>query len=124
MINRIGTWVLALAVFAAGMSWTAAVRADDDNVTLQGEVVDVACYMAKGSRGAAHKACAVLCSKRGVPMGLLTDSGELYLLLDDHNNPDPYEATKKLSGDKIEVNGKKVNKQGVASIIISSVKAL
>lgn len=99
------------------------VRADED-LTVQGEVVDMACYMSKGSKGAAHKACAVLCAKKGVPIGLLTDAGELYLLLDDHNNPDPYDDAKKLAGERAEVTGKKYAKQGVASIVVASVKGL
>ncbi len=98
-------------------------RAEDD-VTVQGEVVDMACYMSKGSKGAAHKPCAQLCAKKGVPVGLLTDAGELYLLLDDHNDPDPYEAAKKLAGERAEIVGKKYVKQGVAGIIVGTAKSL
>jgi hypothetical protein len=45
-------------------------------------------------------------------------------LLDDHNNPDPYDATKKLSGARAETSGKKFNKQGVASVVVSGAKGL
>jgi hypothetical protein len=101
------------------------VRADDgQDVTVQGEVVDMACYMSRGSRGAAHKAWAQLCAKTGVPIGILTDAGELYLLLDDHNNPDPYEAAKKLAGDRAEVSGKRYSKPGVTGIVVGAVKGL
>ncbi len=96
----------------------------DDDLTVQGEVVDMACYMSKGSKGAAHKACAQMCAKKGVPIGVLTDGGELYLLLDDHNNSDPYDAAKKLAGERAEISGKKVNKQGVAGIVVGNVKGL
>jgi len=107
--------------FAVGGGGAALAQED---VTVQGEIIDMACYMAKGSRGAAHKACAQLCAKKGVPIGVLTDAGEVYLLLDDHNNSDPYEATKKLAGQRVEVSGKKFNKQGVASIVVGAVKGL
>jgi len=121
--RRIVAPILLLS-FCLSLSFAApAVHADDD-VTLQGEVVDMACYMSKGSKGAAHKACAQLCAKKGVPVGLLTDAGELYLLLDDHNDPDPYEAAKKLAGERAEIGGKKFVKQGVASIVVANVKAL
>ncbi len=117
--------LLAVAVFGlvlnAGRPVTA--RAQED-VTVQGEILDMACYMAKGSRGASHKACAQLCAKRGVPIGVLTDGGEVFLLLDDHNNPDPYEAAKKLAGERAEIAGKKFSKQGVASIVVGSAKGL
>ena len=108
-----------------GLAWLTPVPAcAQDDVSVQGEIVDLACYMAKGSRGTAHKACAQLCAKKGVPMGVLTDDGELYLLLDDHNNSDPYEATKKLAGERAEVKGKKFIKPGVASIVVEAVKGL
>jgi hypothetical protein len=115
------TLVIALALLAPQ---TPPAAQGQDEVTVQGEIVDMACYMSKGSRGAAHKACALLCAKRGVPIGVLTDEGEVYLLLDDHNNPDPYEQAKKLAGTRAEVQGKNYTKQGVASIVICSIKGL
>lgn len=114
---------VALTLILVSVTFPAPGQAQED-VTVQGEILDMACYMAKGSKGAAHKACAVLCAKKGVPMGVLTDAGEVYLLLDDHNNPDPYEATKKFSGERAEISGKKFNKQGVASIVVGSAKGL
>ena len=104
------------------MGLACAAHAQED-VTVQGEVLDMACYMAKGSKGAAHKACAQMCAKKGVPIGILTDAGEVYLLLDDHNNPDPYDDARKLAGERAEITGKKYSKQGVASIVVSGVKA-
>lgn len=118
--NRIYRSLAALTA-AGGLLAAPAVWAQDD-LTVQGEIVDMACYMAKGSKGSAHKACAQLCAKKGVPIGVLTENGELYLLLDDHNNPDPYDAAKKLAGERAEVVGKKFSKQGVASIVVSGVK--
>jgi len=113
--------LLLVATFALGLCWPLAARAQED-LTVQGEIVDMACYLSKGSRGASHKSCAQLCAKRGVPIGVLTDGGELYLLLDDHNNPDPYDDAKKLAGERAEISGKKFNKQGVASIVVGAVK--
>lgn len=115
--------MFVLTVTAALLVWSPPAAAQDD-VTVQGEIIDMACYMAKGSKGAAHKACAQMCAKKGVPIGVLTDGGEVYLLLDDHNNPDPYDAAKKLAGEHAEISGKKFSKQGVASIVVSGAKGL
>jgi len=122
---RLGSSFLAAALcgFVLTLVHPAAAPAQED-VTVQGEIVDMACYMAKGSRGASHKACAQLCAKRGVPIGVLTDTGDLFLLLDDHNNPDPYDAAKKLAGERAEIAGKKISKQGVASIVVGATKGL
>ena len=98
--------------------------ADGQEVIVQGEIVDMACFMSKGSRGASHKSCAQMCAKKGVPIGILTDAGDVFLLLDDHNNPDPYDAAKKLAGDRAEVSGKKFSKPGVTGIVVGGVKGL
>jgi hypothetical protein len=121
--QSVAVCLFALTGFAAVLAWALPASAQDD-VTVQGEIIDMACYMAKGSHGAAHKACAQMCAKKGVPIGVLTDGGEVYLLLDDHNNPDPYDSAKKLAGERAEVSGKKFSKQGVASIVVGAAKGL
>ncbi len=117
----IGLFVLTAV---AGLQALSSRASAQDDVTVQGEIIDMACYMAKGSKGASHKACAQMCAKKGVPIGVLTDGGDVYLLLDDHNNPDPYDAAKKLAGEHAEISGKKFSKQGVASIVVSGAKGL
>jgi hypothetical protein len=114
---------LFVLIAVALRGWPTTAFAQDE-VTVQGEIIDMACYMAKGSRGASHKACAQMCAKKGVPIGVLTDGGEVYLLLDDHNNPDPYDSAKKLAGERAEVSGKKFSKQGVSSIVVAGIKGL
>ena len=122
-MQRLLVWSVGVVVLFGVWRGPAAAFAQED-VTVQGEIIDMACYMAKGSKGPSHKACAVMCAKKGVPIGVLTDGGEVYLLLDDHNNTDPYDAAKKLAGERAEISGKKFNKQGVASIVVSGAKGL
>jgi len=116
-------WTGALFLAIGVWGWPARGYAQED-ISVQGEIVDMACYMAKGSKGAAHKACAQLCAKKGVPIGVLTDAGEVFLLLDDHNDPDAYDAAKKLAGERAEVSGKKFSKPGVNGIVVGAVKGL
>lgn len=123
MTKHLALCSLLLAFVALGLSRPTAAKAEDV-VTVQGEIVDMACYLPKGSRGPEHKSCAQMCAKRGAPIGVLTDSGELYLLVDDHNNPDPYEAAKKLAGDRAEINGNKFSRQGIAGIVVETAKGL
>jgi hypothetical protein len=121
-LSAVAMCLFALTAVALRGSMSTAFAQDD--VTVQGEIIDMTCYMAKGSRGASHKACAQMCAKRGVPIGVLTDGGEVYLLLDDHNNPDPYDSARKLAGERAEVSGKKFSKQGVNSIVVTAIKGL
>ena len=123
MRQSVAVCMFVITAVAGMLAWSTRASAQED-VTVQGEIVDMACYMAKGSRGAAHKSCAQMCAKKGVPIGVLTDAGEVYLLLDDHNNPDPYDGAKKLAGERAEISGKKFSKQGVASIVVGGAKGL
>src|SRR5215831_7261234 len=82
-------------------------------IIVKGEIVDLACYLSKGSKGKRHKTCAELCAKKGMPLGVLTDAGDVYLLIEDHDNPGPYDAVKGLAGEQAEVSGKKFTKGGV-----------
>ena len=112
-------WFLAALTLGLVAQGPLTARAQDD-VTVKGEIVDLACYLSKGKKGADHKSCAQMCAKGGVPMGVLTESDELYLLIDDHANPKPYEAAKKLAGTNAEISGKKFVKNGMASIVVTS----
>ncbi len=116
--------VIAGLLIGATMTIATVARADAEDVTVKGEIIDLACYLYHGERGPDHKACALLCAKKGVPMGLLTESGDVYLLVDDHQNPDPYDATKKLSGGNAEIKGKKVSKGGMTAIVVEETKGL
>jgi hypothetical protein len=95
-----------------------------DSITVQGEVLDMACYLAKDKKGPEHKSCALLCAKAGKPIGVLTDAGEVYLLIDDHDNEEPYERLKKLAGSRAEITGQKFDKGGVAGIMVTESKPL
>lgn len=95
-----------------------------ESVTVQGEIVDLACYMSKGSKGPQHKACAQMCAKKGVPIGVLNDAGQVFLLVDDHDDPEPYEAAKKLAGERAEVTGKQFAKGGMTTIVVNAAKGL
>ncbi len=97
--------------------------AAQESVTVKGEVVDLACYLSKGLKGTRHKACAQLCAKKGMPLGVLTETGDVYLLIEDHDDPGPYDAAKGLAGEQAEVTGKKFVKGGVQSILVSAAKS-
>ena len=63
---------LAMPAFAADM-------------TVKGEVVDVACSVAKkeAGKGEAHASCAMVCAKKGQPVGILT-ADAIYTVTGDY----------------------------------------
>ena len=55
--------------------------------TITGEVVDVSCFLQLGKRGEAHIPCGQKCARNGQPIGMLTDSGRLYLIVPEEHHP-------------------------------------
>jgi len=87
----------------------------------KGEIVDMACYVAEGEKGASHKKCAALCVKRGMPIGILASDGKLTLLLADHDKEAPYEMLKDLAAETVTVRGTKIVKGGITAIVVEEV---
>jgi hypothetical protein len=49
--------------------------------SVTGEVIDIACYFDDGATGPAHAACARACIASGLPVGLKTKNGKIYVLI-------------------------------------------
>jgi len=108
-------------IAAALLVWMATpARAD----SVSGEVVDLACYMVhpETGKGASHKKCAETCLKKGLPIGLVTDDKQVFLLLEDHDNPKAYAQVKDKAAEKVTVEGNKVTQGGLPGMVVESVK--
>jgi hypothetical protein len=118
-MRRMRFTTAAVAVVLAGAVLVA--RADD---TVTGEVVDLSCYLhhPETSRGASHKKCAETCAKKGLPMGILTEDSQVFLLLEDHENPKGYATALEGVAKTITVGGKKVTQGGMNGIVVEEVK--
>jgi hypothetical protein len=55
--------------------------------TVQGEVVDVSCYLQLGKTGPKHADCGGKCVRNGQPVGILTSKKELYLVMPEEHHP-------------------------------------
>ena len=97
------------------------IRAAD---TLTGEVVDLACYLSHPAtgRGPGHRKCAETCAKKGIPMGLLTEDKQVFLLLEDHDAPKGYADAIGKAAETITVEGEKVTQGGMTGIVVQTVK--
>ena len=58
----------------------------EEMLTVRGEILDMACYIAHGAKGDDHAGCAKRCVKGGQPMGLLAEDGTVYLLYAGHKD--------------------------------------
>ncbi len=90
--------------------------------TITGEVVDTGCYLGHSARGAKHVECATKCIAQGMPMGLLTSNGTLYLLTLNHDNADPYNQLKELAGKTVSVTGVVMSRSGMKGIDVSEAR--
>jgi len=111
------SFLLALAVTAQAQKKT------EKEITVKGEVVDVACYMMGGSKGDGHKSCAEACAKAGGSLGILTADGKLYVsLLPDDHKKGPNAALLDHIAHTVEATGFVRSSGGVQGIMIKSVK--
>ncbi len=113
---------LALALLPAAGILAAAPPAADTDITVKGEVVDLACYIGHGAKGAMHKECAVKCAAMGQPVGLLSTDGKLFILVADHVDASPYEKARKLAGEQVEIKGEGAEKDGVNALVVHAAK--
>jgi hypothetical protein len=80
-------------------------------VTVTGEVLDMACYIDHGASGAKHADCAQKCIKNGLPVGLKASDGKTYLLIGEHMPANDELA--KHAAQTITVRGKLVERDGI-----------
>jgi hypothetical protein len=119
--------VLAVLVVAG---WGASARAADSKgkpevkVTLKGEVLDMGCFMGHEAKGEKHKSCALKCVANGMPMGLLTADGKVYLITLNHDSADPYNKCKEWAGSTVAITGVVSQRAGMRSIDCADAKAM
>jgi hypothetical protein len=93
---------------------TAADQGSDQTVTVKGEVIDMVCYTDSGASGKDHEDCAKVCISAGLPVGLKSEDGKIYILIGDHK-PMNKELVK-YAAQTITVKGKAVSRDGVNMI--------
>ena len=91
--------------------------------TVTGEIVDMGCYLGHAASGQGHVSCATKCLNQGMPMGLLTSNGTLYLVTLDHDNADPYNSLKTMAGKMVTVTGPVLSRNGMKGLDVTAVAA-
>jgi len=92
-------------------------------ITVHGEILDMACYVAHKAKGEEHADCAKRCVKGGQPMGLLAADGTVYLLYANHKDGSAFEQAKDHAGRMVQITGVEATQDGIKGIEVSSVKA-
>jgi hypothetical protein len=92
-----GTWDKPMAKIGSkpDQPWTQTTTAAGVNsqpqpgkpITVVGEIVDFSCYIQLGKHGEKHRSCGQKCVQNGQPIGLLTRTGALYMLMPEEHDP-------------------------------------
>ncbi len=56
-------------------------------ITEVGEIIDLSCYIQLGKHGEKHKGCGTKCLQANQPIGLLTKSGDIFMLMEEEHDP-------------------------------------
>ncbi|MCH7820126.1 MAG: hypothetical protein IIB40_11320 [Candidatus Marinimicrobia bacterium] len=51
--------------------------ASAEKITAEGELICTACFLGMNISGESHKKCALMCAKKGFPIAVLTQKGDL-----------------------------------------------
>ena len=108
----ISIFTIAIAAALAHEGHDAAEEAKE--VTVTGEVVDMACYIDHGATGAKHADCAKTCIESGLPVGIKSNDGKAYLLIGEHKPMNKELAA--YAAKTITVKGKLSTRDGVNMI--------
>ncbi len=84
---------------------------DTGMITVKGEVLDMACYLDHGAHGEKHADCAAKCIRSGLPVGVKTEDGKVYLLIGEHKPLNDQLAD--LAGKTVTFHGKAVSRDGI-----------
>ena len=93
-------------------------------ITQVGEIVDFSCYIQLGKHGEKHRSCGQKCVANGQPIGLLTRTGTLYMLMPEEHDPrrdggvDAKASGSDHMGHIVEVSGTEASVNGYRAIFV------
>ena len=120
MKSLFGTMFGALLTLTLGTNPAAAER-----VTITGEVIDSWCYLTEimYPLGTAHHQCAIWCAAGGIPVGILDDDGQVYIVLkigdDTDNVANP--SVLDIQSHRVTVEGDSFERDGITYLTIDRV---
>ena len=122
--------LLAGAVALASLGQSLAATAGE-TIEIKGEVIDTWCYFSgvMGGpdvvTGSAHHTCALWCAAGGIPVGVRTEDGQVYLVLklEGQDPLEPTDAVMEIQTDVITARGKHYLRDGVNYIVVEKIVA-
>ena len=120
---------LALAGAATLALGASSAMAAGERIQVKGEIMDTWCYVSEimgaseAVLGSAHHQCAVWCAAGGIPVGVLTETGEIYMILkigdDDTSAANP--KILDIQSDQVTVDGELYQRDGINYLLIDQI---
>jgi len=117
--------VLSLGVFIAAQPASAQMMPhaqEGETITLTATVVDMSCKVVYDLSGDDHRMCAQVCFDQGIPLGLMSEDGTIYLPVtmamgSERGDKD----LRDLAEQTVTVTGRVMERGGVHAILIESI---
>jgi hypothetical protein len=90
-------------------------------ITVKGEVLDMTCYIAQNLSGPQHAQCARECIRRGLPAGIKTNAGKVYLLTGKPGDSINAELAD-YAAQIVTVRGKETTRDGFAQLQVEEIR--
>ena len=93
---------------------------------IKGRVIGLTCFLQHNAQGEKHKNCARMCAENGLPLGLMSEDHQIYLIMGEGHEP-PNETNKKLLKyveSKVMVKAKLIQNHGIKAIIVNKIKKI
>lgn len=119
MRTKIQVPAIVVILFLAG----GLLHAAGEKVSVTGEVIDSACYIKAGAKGADHAKCAAACAKNGIPLALLTDDGKVVMIASSKDAESGNSLLMDHVAKKVTVEGSWYEKGGAKVLYIDKVSA-
>ncbi len=117
--------ILLLAAFCAPLR----AETTPDRIQVEGEFIDTWCYFSgvmgapEAVQGSAHHTCALWCAAGGIPVGLLTDEGEVYMILklEGEGVLADMDTLLELQSDRLVADGLHYRRDGIDYLVVETV---
>lgn len=126
LMRTLAGGAVAAAVAAAGFATAPPAPAGEPKrVTVTGEIIDSWCYLSEimWASGSAHHRCAVWCARGGVPVSILGEDEEVYVLLLVEDDPEVIgnEAVFRSQTNEVVVDGDLYERDGVKYLAVTEI---
>lgn len=117
--------LFAVAALIGAALTAPASAATAERVKITGEIIDSWCYITEimFAEGTAHHQCALWCAAGGVPVGILGEDGQVYMVLklgeDDTSVANP--AIMRIQTHQVTVDGSVYDRDGIKYLVVNKV---